>query len=217
MSGRAEVYRPLAEGRSSARLPASDRQSGLAVTSTPGQTGCAVPAPNGGPPCPTGGKPSVDGPGSSPGEVAVGLRYGCNRDQFARNSAGAADMLTGPVSILTSYALNDGHNLRNAVTRSIRKGAGVLDARQYASSCGSGCSLSTCPSRPTAASTERRSLSAINGSSPRAGTSGAASRTAWKRLVRRLRAAMSSGTPSTRCSGHYNGRRPRSTQALSTC
>ena len=38
------------------------------------KSGHAVPEPNGGPPCPTGGKPSVDGPGSSPGKVAVGSR-----------------------------------------------------------------------------------------------------------------------------------------------
>jgi hypothetical protein len=44
------------------RLPAPDRQSGPAVTSTRGPTGPAVPAPNGCPPCPSGERPSLDGP-----------------------------------------------------------------------------------------------------------------------------------------------------------
>jgi hypothetical protein len=37
------------------------------------KSGYAVPEPNGGPPCPTGGKPSRDGPVSSPGKVALTL------------------------------------------------------------------------------------------------------------------------------------------------
>jgi hypothetical protein len=89
---------PLQTGRWSARLPASARQAGPAVSSTRGQTGCAVPAPNGSPPRPTGGKPSVDGPGSSPGKVTP-VKNGRFTDRICSTQRPLPSSFQGPLGL----------------------------------------------------------------------------------------------------------------------